>query len=59
MFYLPSSHSLQVLQEKEGLEVAQIRLVYRGKQMADPMTLADSGVVAGETMHMVLQLRGG
>ena len=49
----------QILQEKEGVEVAQIRLVYKGKQLADTESLQDAKVDAGQTIHMVLQLRGG
>ena len=47
------------LQEKEGIQSDQIRLIYSGKQMADDKTLADYNVKAGSTIHMVLQLRGG
>ncbi|CAM9244321.1 unnamed protein product [Hapterophycus canaliculatus] len=49
----------QALQEKEGIQVDQIRLIYSGKQLADDHTLAHYNVAAGGTIHMVLQLRGG
>lgn len=49
----------QALQEKEGIQVEQIRLIYSGKQLADDRTLDSYNVPAGATIHMVLQLRGG
>ncbi|CAM9508819.1 unnamed protein product [Heterosigma akashiwo] len=49
----------QALQEKEGIQVDQIRLIYSGKQLADDKALSDYNVSAGDTIHMVLQLRGG
>eukprot|EP00640_Fibrocapsa_japonica_P009578 CAMPEP_0113944696 /NCGR_PEP_ID=MMETSP1339-20121228/35811_1 /TAXON_ID=94617 /ORGANISM="Fibrocapsa japonica" /LENGTH=78 /DNA_ID=CAMNT_0000949985 /DNA_START=113 /DNA_END=349 /DNA_ORIENTATION=- /assembly_acc=CAM_ASM_000762 len=49
----------QALQEKEGIQVDQIRLIYSGKQLADDKSLLDYNVAAGGTIHMVLQLRGG
>ncbi|CAI5726743.1 unnamed protein product [Hyaloperonospora brassicae] len=52
-------HVKQALQEKEGIQVDQIRLIYSGKQLADDKTLQDYNVEAGGTIHMVLQLRGG
>lgn len=47
------------LQEKEGIGLDQIRLIYSGKQLADEMTLKSYNITAGGTIHMVLQLRGG
>ncbi|CAM9969060.1 unnamed protein product, partial [Ectocarpus sp. 6 AP-2014] len=49
----------QSLQEKEGIQVDQIRLIYSGKQLADDHTLSHYNVAPGGTIHMVLQLRGG
>ena len=49
----------QQLQEKEGIQVDQIRLIYSGKQLADDQTLGAYNLAAGSTIHMVLQLRGG
>mmetsp|Transcript_9123 Transcript_9123/g.11409 ORF Transcript_9123/g.11409 Transcript_9123/m.11409 type:complete len:80 (-) Transcript_9123:194-433(-) len=49
----------QALQEKEGIQVDQIRLIFSGKQLADERTLASYNIAAGATIHMVLQLRGG
>ncbi|CAM9834518.1 unnamed protein product, partial [Discosporangium mesarthrocarpum] len=55
----PVSMVKQALQEKEGIQVDQIRLIYSGKQLADDHSLAHYNVGAGGTIHMVLQLRGG
>jgi hypothetical protein len=49
----------QALQEKEGITVEQIKLIYNGKQLADDKTLDTYNVEAGKTIHMVLTLRGG
>jgi len=48
----------EALQEKEGIESSQIKLIFSGKQLVDEATLAASGVTAGTTMHMILALRG-
>lgn len=49
----------QALQEKEGIQVDQIRLIHSGKQLSDDKTLESYNITAGATIHMVLQLRGG
>mmetsp|Transcript_6888 Transcript_6888/g.14946 ORF Transcript_6888/g.14946 Transcript_6888/m.14946 type:complete len:80 (+) Transcript_6888:123-362(+) len=49
----------QALQEKEGIQVDQIRLIFSGRQLADERTLESYSINAGATIHMVLQLRGG
>ena len=49
----------RMLQEKEGIQVDQIRLIFQGKQLADAKKLSDYKIAAGSTIHMVLQLRGG
>jgi Ubiquitin family len=49
----------QALQEKEGIQVDQIKLIHSGKQLADDKTLEFYNITAGATIHMVLQLRGG
>jgi Ubiquitin family len=49
----------QSLQEKEGIQVDQIKLIHSGKQLADDKTLEYYNITAGATIHMVLQLRGG
>jgi hypothetical protein len=49
----------ETLQEKEGIQVDQIRLIFSGKQLADDKSLLEYKIEAGGTIHMVLQLRGG
>lgn len=49
----------QALQEKEGIQVDQIRLIFSGKQLSDDRSLESYNINAGATIHMVLQLRGG
>ena len=49
----------QTLQEKEGIEIPMIRLIFGGKQLADENKISDYNLEAGSTIHMVLQLRGG
>lgn len=52
-------HVKEALQEKEGIQIEQIRLIYLGKQMSDDNQLQDYNVKPGSIIHMVLQLRGG
>lgn len=47
------------VEEKEGIPPVQQRLIHGGKQMTDEKTAADYGLSAGETLHLVLALRGG
>jgi hypothetical protein len=49
----------KALQEKEGIPVDQIRLIFSGKQLNDEKELQEYKIAAGGTIHMVLQLRGG
>ncbi len=49
----------QALQEKEGIQVDQSRLIFSGKQLSDDRSLESYSINAGATIHMVLQLRGG
>lgn len=47
------------VEEKEGIPPVQQRLIYGGKQMADDKTAAEYNLEAGNTLHLVLALRGG
>jgi len=49
----------EMLSEKAGVDKAQIRLILRGQPMVDAQTLLDAKVKAGDTIHMILQMRGG
>lgn len=48
----------QALQEKEGIDIAMIKLIFAGKQLADENKIKDYNLEAGSKIHMVLQLRG-
>ena len=49
----------QMLQEKEGVDVEMIKLIYGGKQLADDLKIQEYSITPGSTIHMVMQLRGG
>ena len=58
----PTTTIIQIkesLQEKEGIDAKQIRLIHNGKQLADSETIESSKIEPGVTIHMVLSLRGG
>ena len=44
--------------EKEGMQLEQIRLIYKGKQLANDKNLEYYSIEPGHTINMVLQLRG-
>jgi hypothetical protein len=45
--------------EKMGIAVQQLRLIYKGAPLLDDKTIGDYKIVAGEVVHVVLQLNGG
>ena len=47
------------VEEKEGIPPSQQRLIFGGKAMGDTKKLSDYKIVAGNTLHLVLALRGG
>ena len=54
-----TSRLKELLQEKEGIDINQIRLIYGGKQMEDTRSIESYEMEPGSTIHMILQLRGG
>ena len=46
------------VEEKEGIPPAQQRLIFGGRAMNDSKTAADYNIDAGNTIHLVLSLRG-
>jgi len=49
----------EMLSEKMGISVPQLRLVFKGAPMNDAQTLAEQKVAAGDTIHIILQITGG
>ena len=48
------------LQEKEGIPVAQIRLIYSGKILKDELTIQEVNINPGTTLMMkMMHLKGG
>ena len=46
------------LQEKEGIPVQQIRLIYSGKILKDELTIKEANISPGTTLMMMMHLRG-
>jgi hypothetical protein len=47
------------IQEKEGIEIRQIRLISQGRSLNDNENINDIIKPEAKTIHMVLALRGG
>ncbi len=47
------------LQEKEGIPVQQIRLIYSGKILKDELTIQEANINPGTTLMMMMHLKGG
>ena len=47
------------LQEKEGIPVQQIRLIYSGKILKDELTIQEANINPGTTFMMMMHLKGG
>lgn len=44
--------------EKMGIAVQQLRLIYKGAPLLDDKTIEEYKIVAGDVIHVVLQLNG-
>lgn len=49
----------EMMEEKEGIPPAQQRLIFSGSQLNDEITVQESGILPGASLHLVLTLRGG
>ncbi len=47
------------IEHKEGLAQDQFRLIYSGKQLQEDVQIGDAGIKPGDTIHMIMALRGG
>jgi hypothetical protein len=55
-----SVYDLKLLvSENQGIEIPQIRMIYGGSQLNDTELLSNTKLKAGDTIHLVLSLRGG
>ena len=49
----------QMMQDREGVPVEQMRLVYGGKQLEDGRSLADYDIQSESNISLILRVRGG
>ena len=49
----------QTLQQKEGIPVAQIRLISAGQVLKDDLTIEQAKITPGTTLMMMMHLKGG
>lgn len=49
----------EAIEHKEGLAQDQFRLIFGGQTLAEDSKIVDIGIKPGDTVHMVMSLRGG
>ncbi len=49
----------ELVSEKEGMDIPQIRMIFRGNQLNDTLKVSDMKISPGDIIHLVLSLRGG
>ena len=45
--------------ERINIDASQIRIVFKGKQLNDEMTVENCNIDPGDKLHMILNLQGG
>ena len=58
-FFLDFPKQKNALQEKEGIPVQQIRLIYSGKILKDEISIEEAKIAPGSTLMMMMHLKGG
>ena len=49
----------EIISEKEGIPIDQLRIIFSGKQLQDNHTVEYCNIQNESTIHMILHLRGG
>jgi hypothetical protein len=49
----------QNIEHKEGITQDQFKLIFGGKQLNEDAKITDCGLKPGDTIHMIMTLRGG
>lgn len=62
-FNMEPTDTISLLAEKiteiEGIDKTQLRMVHNGRQLSIVGTFADAKIMNGDTIHIILALRGG
>ena len=62
-FEIEPTDSLNILRDKvmesEGIDASQIRMIHNGTQVNFTQTFEKTKINGGDTIHLVLALRGG
>lgn len=49
----------EAVEHKEGLAQDQFKLIFGGKHLQEDVKIMDAGIKPGDTIHMIMILRGG
>ena len=62
-FYIEPTDPMSILRDKvmesEGIDASQIRMIHNGSQLNFTQTFDKTKINGGDTIHLVLALRGG
>jgi ubiquitin-like protein Nedd8 len=63
LFDIEETDSLSILRDKvmeaEGIDASQIRMIHNGSQLNFTQNFDKTKIKSGDTIHLVLALRGG